>query len=44
MFETLILILFVAPIAFLLFKATIASKDYYDYDQKKYRYISRIIK
>ena len=43
-FWNLMLILLVSPVAIVLVKAFIASKDYYDYDERKARYVSRIVK
>ena len=43
-FWNLMLILLVSPIAIILVKAFVASKDYYDYDDIKSRYVSRIVK
>ena len=42
MLESLVLILIVSPIAYVLVKANKAAKDYFDYDNKKCRYISRV--
>ncbi len=44
MLELFILILLFSPVLGVLFHAFVASKDYYDYDSKKSRYISRVIK
>ena len=44
MVELLVLSLILSPIAIVLVKAFIDSKDYYDYDKKKLRYVSRINK
>ena len=44
MLEGLFLLLLSLPIVLVLINAFIASKDYYDYDSKKCRYVSRIIK
>lgn len=44
MLESLFLILLVSPIIISLILANFRSKDYYDYDNKKLRYISRVTK
>jgi len=44
MLELFILMLLFLPILVVLVHAFIVSKDYYDYDEKKSRYISRVIK
>lgn len=44
MVELLVLSLIVSPIAIILIKAFVNSKDYYDYDKNKSRYVSRITK
>ena len=44
MLELFILMLLFLPILVVLVKAFVASKDYYDYDEKKSRYISRVTK
>ena len=42
--ELLVLALLVSPVAVVMAKAFVASKDYYDYNKKKLRYISRVTK
>ncbi len=44
MLELLVLLLLASPIAIALIMANNASKDYFDYDEKKGSYISRVTK
>ena len=44
MLESLVLILLVSPIIAALALATKRSKDYFDYDSKKLKYVSRVTK
>ena len=44
MLESFILILLVSPIIASLVLASVRSKDYYDYDSKKLKYVSRVTK
>ncbi len=42
--ELLVLVLIASPLAVVMTKAFLASKDYYDYNKKKLTYISRVTK
>jgi len=44
MLESFILILLVSPIIASLVLASVRSKDYFDYDSKKLKYVSRVTK
>jgi hypothetical protein len=44
MLSNLLLILFLSPIIYAVVRAFVASKDYYDYNEKKSRYIPRFKK
>ncbi len=44
MLESLLLVLIASPVIYAVVKAFVNSKDYYEYDSKKARYVSKFNK